>query len=292
MKEYGEVLENISLKDYSSFKIGGKCKYLIKPYDIDNLVKLINYLNNNHIKYYVLGNGTNVILDDTYFDGVIIKLDNLRNITYKDNIVTCESGVMLPFFVKDTLNKGYTSLGFASMIPGTVGGAIVGNAGCYNHEIMEYVKSVTVLNKDDEVLTINKNDISFGYRYTSLKGKYIVLSTTFILNKGNVALELHQIQANNEKRINSQPLNYPNVGSIFRNPEGYSAGKLIDDLHLKGKRIGDAMISEKHANFIVNMGNASFKDVLDLISFIKKEVKDNYDIDLICEPVIVSWSEL
>ena len=292
MKEYGEVLENVSLKDYSSIKIGGNCKYLIKPYDIEHLIDLINYLKNNNIKYYVLGNGTNVILDDSYFDGVIIKLDNLKGIHYEENIVTCESGVSLPFFVKDTLNKGYTSLGFASMIPGSVGGAVVGNAGCYLHEIMEYVKSVTVLNRYNEVITIEKNDISFGYRYTSLKGKYIILSTTFILNKGNVALELHQIQANNEKRINTQPLNYPNVGSIFRNPEGYSAGKLIDDLGLKGYKIGDAGISEKHANFIVNLGNATFEDVISLIDYIKAKVKETYDIDLICEPEIIRWSNL
>ncbi len=292
MKEYGEVLENVSLKDYSSIKIGGNCKYLIKPYDIEHLIDLNNYLKNNNIKYYVLGNGTNVILDDSYFDGVIIKLDNLKSIHYDDNVVTCESGVSLPFFVKDTLNKGYTSLGFASMIPGTVGGAVVGNAGCYSHEIMEYVKSVTVLNRYNEVITIDKNDISFGYRYTSLKGKYIILSTTFILNKGNVALELHQIQANNEKRINTQPLNYPNVGSIFRNPEGYSAGKLIDDLGLKGYKIGDAGISEKHANFIVNLGSATFEDVISLIDYIKAKVKETYDIDLICEPEIIRWSNL
>ena len=292
MKEYGEVLENVSLKDYSSIKIGGNCKYLIKPYDIEHLIDLINYLKHNSIKYYILGNGTNVILDDSYFDGVIIKLDNLKAIHYEDNIVTCESGASLPFFVKDTLNKGYTSLGFASMIPGTVGGAVVGNAGCYSHEIMEYVKSVTVLNKYNEVITIDKNDISFGYRYTSLKGKYIVLSTTFILNKGNVALELHQIQANNEKRINTQPLNYPNVGSIFRNPEGYSAGKLIDDLGLKGYRIGDAQISEKHANFIVNLGSATFNDIISLIDYIKSKVKETYNIDLICEPEIIKWSNL
>lgn len=292
MKEYGEVLENVSLKDYSSIKIGGNCKWLIKPYDIQHLVELINYLKNNGIKYYVLGNGTNVILDDSYFDGAIIKLDNLKSIHYEDNVVTCDAGVSLPYFVKDTLNKGFTSLGFASMIPGTVGGAISGNAGCYNHEIMEYVKSVKVLNKYSEVITIDKNDISFGYRYTSLKGKCIILSTTFILNKGNVALELHQIQSNNEKRINTQPLNYPNVGSIFRNPEGYSAGKLIDDLHLKGKKFGDAQISEKHANFIVNLGSASFEDVISLINYIKEKVKDAYNIDLICEPEIIKWSNL
>jgi len=292
MKEYGEVLEQVSLKDYNSFKIGGKCKYLVKPYDIEHLIDLIDYLKSNNIKYYILGNGTNVILDDNYFDGVIIKLDNLKSIHYDGNIVTCQSGVMLPFFVKDTLNKGYTSLGFASMIPGTVGGAISGNAGCYSHEIMEYVKSVTVLNKDNELVTFDKNDISFGYRYTSLKGKYIILSATFILNKGNIAEELHNIQANNEKRINSQPLNYPNVGSVFRNPENTSAGKLIDELGLKGYKIGDAMISEKHANFIVNLGNASFKDVINLIDYIKEKVKEKYNIDLVCEPQIVEWSKL
>ena len=292
MTEYGEVLENVSLKEYTSFKIGGKCKYLVKPYNIENLINLLDYLKANMIKYYILGNGTNVILDDSFFDGVIIKLDNIKNINYDDNIVSVGCGASLPYFVKDTLNKGFVSLGFASMIPGTVGGAVVGNAGCYGHEIMEYVKSVTVLNKDNELVTFDKRDISFGYRYTSLKNKYIVLSTTFILNKGNIAEELHNIQANNEKRINSQPLNYPNVGSIFRNPDGFSAGKLIDELNLKGYKIGDAMISEKHANFIVNLNNATFKDVISLITYIKEQVKGKYNIDLICEPEIIEWSKL
>ncbi len=292
MSEYGEVLENISLKEYTSFKIGGICKYLVKPYNVNCLIDLIDYLKTNNIKYYILGNGTNVILDDTFFDGVIIRLDNLKNISYEDNSVICESGASLPFFVKDTLKHGFTSLGFASMIPGTIGGAVVGNAGAYNHEIMEFVKSVTVLNKNNEVETFDKDDISFGYRYTSLKGKYIILSTTFVLNKGNVEEEELQIKANNEKRISSQPLNYPNVGSIFRNPEGYSAGKLIDDLHLKGYSIGGAQVSEKHANFIINTGNATQNDVLSLVYAIKAKVKETYDIDLVLEPVVVKWSDL
>ena len=292
MTEYGEVIENASLKDYTSLKVGGKCHFLIKPYSTNHLIKLLEYLKAKKYRYYILGKGTNVIIDDNYFDGVIIRLDNLNKIIYNDNIVTAQCGVSLPLFVKDTLKHGFTSLGFAAMIPGSIGGSVVGNAGAYGHEIMEYLKSLTVINQNNEVITIDKNDISFGYRYTSLKDKYIILDATFILNKGDVIQEENNIKANNQKRIDTQPLEYPNVGSIFRNPEGDSAGRIIESLNLKGKEIGGALISNKHANFIVNKKDATFKDVTSLINEIKKEVKEKKNINLIVEPTIITWRDI
>ena len=168
---------------------------------------------------------------------------------------------MLPFLVNVCLQNSFVSLAFASMIPGTVGGSVVGNAGAYGHEIMEYVKSVRVLDNEGNIKDITKNDISFGYRYTSLKDHYLILSVTFILDKGNPEQELLEIRERNEKRISTQPIEKKNVGSIFRNPEGTSSGKLIDELGLKGYTLGGAKVSEKHANFIVNENNATFDDV-------------------------------
>lgn len=287
--DFGEVLEKENLKKYSTFGIGGTVKYLVKPDTKLHLIELINYLNRKEMKYIVLGNCSNVIIEEGYFDGVVIMLNNFNNIDFNEEKVTAGAGVMLPVLCKKCLENGYTNLSFASMIPGSIGGSCVGNAGAYGHELMEYLESVTVIDKEGIVKEMPKNDISFGYRYTTLKDKYIVIDATFKLEKGNMEEAQIELKERNEKRIASQPLDKKNVGSIFRNPEGYSAGKLIDDLGLKGYQIGGAKVSEKHANFIVNEGNATFEDVINLIDYIKEEVKKNYDINLVCEPTIIRW---
>ncbi|MBR4231464.1 MAG: UDP-N-acetylmuramate dehydrogenase [Bacilli bacterium] len=292
MNNVGEVLNDVDLKNYTSLKIGGHAKYLVKPRNIGELQNLLEYIHENNMKYLVLGNGTNVILDDSDFNGIIIKLDYFKDIVFCENEVTVGSGVSLAFLSKTTLNNGFVSLGFASMIPGNVGGSVVGNAGCYGHEIMEFVKSVEVMDKNGEIFVIDRKDISYGYRYTSLKDKYIVLNVVFTLSKGDVNAAYEEIIQNNAKRMETQPLNYHNVGSVFRNPENASAGKMIDDLKLKGYTIGGAKVSDKHANFIINNDNASFKDFVDLINHVKKEVKDAYQIDLVVEPSIIKWDKL
>lgn len=290
MNEYGTVKENASLKDYTTFKIGGICKYLIEVNNKNSLIKLIDYLKNNNLKYYILGNGSNVILDDNYFDGVIIKLNKLNKISINDNFVTAECGVKLGFLNNVCLQNGLVSLSFASLIPGEVGASIKGNAGCYNKELLNYVYSVEVLDNNGNVKNILKSDIKYGYRFTDIEG--LILSATFILEKGDPILTLKEMKENNDKRLISQPLDMPSVGSIFKNPENMSAGKLIDDLGLKGYHINDAYISEKHANFIVNKGNASFDDVIKLIDYIIFKVKEKYGVTLKVEPKIVWWNKL
>lgn len=292
MIAYGDVFENESLKKYSTFGIGGMARYLVKPHNENELYNLIKELKGKRVKYYILGNGSNIIIDDHDFNGVIIKLDNLKDIIFHGNEVTAGAGVMLPVLVNMCLQKSLVSLSFASMIPGTVGGSVVGNAGCYGHEIMEYVKCVKVMDKEGKIKILNKDEISFGYRYTTLKDKYIILSVTFILEKGNSDKEREEIKERNEKRKNTQPIEKKNVGSIFRNPDGYAAGKLIEDLGLKGHQIGGAKISEKHANFIVNEDNATCEDVISLIDLIKQMVKEKYGIDLVVEPTIIKWNEI
>ena len=290
MNEYGTVKENVSLKDYTTFKIGGICKYLIEVNNKNSLIKLIDYLKNNNLKYYILGNGSNVILDDNYFDGVIIKLNKLNKISINDNFVTAECGVKLGFLNNVCLQNGLVSLSFASLIPGEVGASIKGNAGCYNKELLNYVYSVEVLDNNGNVKNILKSDIKYGYRFTDIEG--LILSATFILEKGDPILTLREMKENNDKRLISQPLDMPSVGSIFKNPKNMSAGKLIDDLGLKGYHINDAYISEKHANFIVNKGNASFDDIIKLIDYIIFKVKEKYGVTLKVEPKIVWWNKL
>lgn len=292
MDKYAIILENVSLKEYSTIGIGGRCKYLAKPYTAEDTALLIKYLKENNIKYYVLGNMSNVIIDDKDFDGVIIKLDNLDKIEIEGNIITAGAGVMMPKLVNIALQKGLTSLAFASMIPGTVGGCVCGNAGSYDHEVLEFVTKVTVLDKEGNLKVLDKDDITYGYRHTSLVGNYIILSVSFISSEGDAIKELTEIQTRNEKRRDSQPLDKPSVGSIFRNPEGGYAGKIIEELGFKGKSIGGAKVSEKHANFIINEGSATFDDVINLIDLIKKEVKEKKDIDLVLEPKIIKWDEV
>ena len=291
MNEYGNVYENIDLRKYTTFGIGGNAKYLIEVSNENNFVSLIKYLKKQHIKYFILGNGSNVILDDNFFDGVIIKLDKLNKIEVNDNIVTASCGVKLGFLNNVALQNGLVSLYFASLIPGQVGASVLGNAGCYNHDLMEYVKSVKVLDENENIRIIPKSEIKYGYRYTSLTGN-IILSVTFELEKGDPIKTLKLIKENNDKRLASQPLEEKNVGSIFKNPDGFVAGKLIDDLGLKGYHIGGACVSEKHANFIVNKNNATTADVLNLINFIKLKVYENYKINLEVEPKIILWSNL
>lgn len=290
MKEYGILKENVSLKNYNTYKIGGKVKYLIKPYDINNLILLLDYLKTNKINYFIIGKGSNIILPDQDYNGAIILLDNLSKISIKESYVNVESGISLNNFILKLVNENIKGLENLCGIPGTLGGAVVQNAGCYNSTISDYIESVTYL-ENGIIKTIKKDECNFEYRNSIFKKNknLIVLSCTFKLEKGNKEEMLSIIKEHNLKRKNTQPLLYPNAGSVFKNPINNSAGKLIDELGLKNYHINDAYISEKHANFIINKGNAKSKDIVDLIKYIKKEVKNKYDIDLELEQEIIEY---
>ena len=290
MKEFGIVLENVSLKDYNTYKIGGKAKYIVKPYSIDNLIKLINYLNEESINYIVLGKGSNVILPDKDFNGAIILLDNLNKVVINNNIVEAEVGISLGTFIMNLINNNLGGLENLCGIPGTLGGAIVGNAGCYGSHISDNLINVTYL-EDGIVETITKDECKFSYRDSIFKKdkNKIILSCRFKLVDSNKDKMLESVKEHTLKRKNSQPLEYPNAGSVFRNPENIVAGKLIEDLGLKDYNINDAYVSNKHANFIVNKDNAKSEDIIGLINYIKQKVKDEYGIELILEQEIVKY---
>lgn len=290
MKEYGEVKEFVDLKKYNTYGIGGISKYLVMPEDIDDLSSLIKYLNKEGIPWYVLGGGSNVILPDEDFDGVIIKLDKLNRVVIDNDIIIAESGVSLGMFVNTLLDHGFVNYAHLMGIPGTLGGAIVGNAGAYNVSIFDYLISVSIIDADGNKKILNKEDIKYDYRYTEFKGKNsIVVAASFKGIYGDVALVREQIQLNLEKRRNTQPLEYKNAGSVFKNPPEYSAGYLIDHAGLKGLTVGGAKVSEKHANFIINYDNATSRDIIKLIGIIKNTVEDKFNIELNLEQVIVKW---
>lgn len=290
MKQYGEILENVNLKNYNTYKIGGTAKYLIKPYNIEKLKELINFLNINNYKYFIIGNGSNIILPDEDYDGVVIILDNINNIEYKNDYVRVEAGCNLNVFINNLINNNYSGLENLFGIPGTIGGAIVQNAGCYGTAISDNLISITYL-ENDKIIEIGKEDCNFSYRNSLFKDNKnkIILSCEFKLNNGNKDDMLNIIRTNMLKRKNNQPLEYPNAGSVFRNPESISAGKLIEENNLKGYNINGAFVSEKHANFIINKNNATSKDIKELIKYIQETIYKNEKIELILEQEIIKY---
>lgn len=290
LQKYGRVKENVDLKNYNTYKISTFADYLVDVFDEESLVDLVKYLNDNNVKYFIIGNGSNVVLDDTKYNGVVIKLSELNKIDIDDDEVYVGAGVMLPKLVNETVNNCLCGLEWASGIPGTVGGAIVGNAGAYLSEIFDFVLSVKIFD-GESIKVLNKNDINYEYRHTSLANdkSIIVLGVKLKLEKGNSDESLMLMKKRMERRIESQPLEYPNAGSTFRNPENDHAGRLIEECGLKGKRIGGAMVSEKHANFIINYDNASASDVRTLIKLVHDTVLEKTEVDLILEQELIDW---
>ncbi|MBR2603447.1 MAG: UDP-N-acetylmuramate dehydrogenase [Bacilli bacterium] len=285
-----KILDNESLSKYTTYNVGGIAKYIIYPSSIDKLVELVKILRNNNIKFKVIGNGSNLIFSSKTYDGVIIKLNYLNKVIYEDNILTVEAGYPVIKLAIETANKGLSGLEFASGIPGVISGLTYMNAGAYNKDMASIVEEVIVLDENNNIVKLSNKDMNFSYRYSILKDKnYIVLTVKIKLEYGNKEEILALIEDRKKRRMESQPLNYPSAGSVFRNPEGLSSWKLIDDLNLKGYSIGGAKVSEKHANFIINSDNASPEDIRNLIFYIKEKVKEKYDIDLIIEQEFVNW---
>lgn len=289
--DIGKVITDVSLKEYTTYKIGGIARAIIYPKNVDCLVVLIKKLKANKIKYMVLGNGSNVLFSDDTYEGIIIKLNELDYIEFKGNKVICGAGVSLMKVASQTIRKGLSGLEFATGIPGTIGGAVYMNAGAYKSDMGYVVSKVKVLTPKMTVITMVNNELDFHYRTSFLKKNkdYICLEATIQLKPGNKEEIDKLVMDRKKRRLESQPLEYPSAGSVFRNPTDMFAGKLIEDLGYKGLIKGGAMISEKHANFIVNHNNATANDVKELIEFIKQAVKEKYNVDLICEQEFINW---
>ena len=289
-EKYGLVNHDASLKEYNTYQIDTKVKYLIMPDTKQNLIELINNLNETNTPYYILGNGSNIILPDEYFDGVVIVFKKINNIVIneKEGYAILDAGCMLPIVNQELLKKGYTNFIYLCGIPGTIGASIMGNAGAYKHDMSENLISIEAL-VNNQIKEILKEDIEFSYRKTNLEN-IIVLSAKYKLVKDDLSTAKEIIKTNQEKRISSQPLEYPNAGSVFKNPPNESAGRLIDECNLKGVSIGGASISKKHANFIINENNATSNDIKKLIELVQKEIRNKYGIDLILEQKIVKWN--
>ena len=285
----GKVLEDYTLKEHTTYKVGGKAICAVIPEDEKKLITLLSYLKEKNIKYMVLGNGSNVIFNDSGYNGVIIKLDNFNHLNIINNKIVVGAGYPLNKLALRVSRLGFTGMEFAAGIPGTVGGAVYMNAGAYKSDMGYILTSIKVLTPNYEIKTMKNKELDFHYRTSFLqKNKdYICLEATITLIKGNSEEIMEIINERKKRRVETQPLEYPSAGSVFRNPGGDFAGRLIEEIGYKGKSIGGAQVSEKHANFIINTGNATGEEVKELINDIKNKIKEKYNIELKVEQEFV-----
>jgi len=332
-KKLPNLQKNISLKNYTTFKIGGPAKYFLTAGNKEEIKKAVELAKKLNLNYFILGGGSNILVSDKGFDGIVIKIQNskfkVQNQNSKLKTIYAEAGVKLGTLVEYSIEKSLTGLEWAIGIPGTLGGAIRGNAGAFNYSISDFVKIVGVLDIQEEKIKNAKGsnhlkpnkiqndrlkfkifenkDCEFGYRESIFKHKknLIILAAEIQLEKGDSKISKKRIQKYLQRRKSVQPFEYPSAGSVFKNilfseisPEALKkcskieqfrqvgkipAGWLIENVGLKGKKIGGAQISEKHANFIINTGNAKAEDVTILISLIKQKVRNNFGLQLMEE---------
>lgn len=279
---YENVLINEPMKNHTTFKIGGLCDVFVKPTTVEQVKEVVKLLQDNDINYYIVGNGSNLLVSDEGYRGVIINLfNNFSDITVKDDIITANAGALLGKIGHVALDNGLKGFEFATGIPGTLGGAVVMNAGAYGGEMKDVLVSATVLTKDGDIITLSNEELELSYRSSIIeKNDYIVLSADIKLSKGDKDEIKALISELATRRRDKQPLEYPSAGSTFKRPKDNFAGKLIMDAGLRGYSVGGAMVSEKHCGFVINKDNATCKDVIELTDNVKQKVKEQFGIEL------------
>ena len=295
-----EVLESIVSADsiyrdepmskHTTFRTGGVAKWFVEIENKEQLLKLIPYLYATGQNFFILGNGSNLLVSDKGYDGIVISLKKLNEINFEGNRITAGAGVLLSQLATAAAENSLTGLEFAAGIPGSVGGATVMNAGAYGGEMKQIVESVVVVSKEGEFLTFDNDTMEFSYRHSIIKDyPFTVVEVTYALEAGSKQDIVSKMQELGRQRRQKQPLEYASAGSTFKRPEGYFAGKLIMDSGLRGFRIGGAQVSEKHCGFIINVGNASSQDIWDLICEIREIVKKKFHVEL--EPEVICLGE-
>lgn len=277
-----EILVAEPMKNHTTFRIGGPADALALPKTPEEVAEVVRFCHEHAQPYYVLGNGSNLLVSDEGYRGLVLQLyRNFNDIQVNGETITVQSGAMLAAVARTAYQTGLTGLEFASGIPGTIGGAVVMNAGAYGGEMKNVLKEVTVLTKEGEVLVIPAKALELGYRTSVIpKNGWIVLGAVLQLNKGDQEQILARMEELKEQRITKQPLDLPSAGSTFKRPEGYFAGKLIMDAGLRGFTVGGAQVSEKHCGFVVNRGDATAADVWELICEVKRRVKEMTGVEL------------
>ena len=277
-----DILQNEPMYKHTTFRIGGEAACFVKVSSAEQLAALIPYFRQVEIPYFILGNGSNLLVGDHGYDGVILQIkDKFDRIETEGTQIRVQAGALMSKVAAAACEHGLTGLEFASGIPGTIGGGVMMNAGAYGGEMKQVVKSVKVLREDGEVMVLDNDTMEFGYRTSIIKNRHFtVLEVELALAEGEkdaIKAKMDELAA---KRREKQPLVYPSAGSTFKRPEGYFAGKLIMDAGLRGYSIGGAKVSEKHCGFVINAGKATATDVTEVIAEVQERVRDKFGVTL------------
>jgi UDP-N-acetylmuramate dehydrogenase len=287
----GRVLFDAPMKQFTSMKVGGPADSLLFPKDADELKKVIRFARRKKIPLMILGKGTNLIVRDKGVRGWVINLiQGMKKIKIDGEVVEAEAGLSLQQLVQFSIQKGLTGLEPFYGIPGTVGGGVAMNAGAWGAELKDVLLSVTLMKEDGEIVERSRSRLRFSYRGLVIPPSWIILKGRFQLKKGEKEEILERVKSYSEMRKRKQPLDYPSAGSIFKNPKEGPAGKWIEEAGLKGFRIGQAMVSDRHANFIINLGRAKADEVIRLMEFIEKKIYEEKGISLEREVKVVGES--
>ena len=283
------LLLNEPMKEHTTFRVGGAADLFLMPKNAEELKACLSVLKQKEIPFLIIGNGSNLLVRDKGIRGAVIQIyQRMSGITLQGETMQIAGGTLLSTAAAKAAEAGLTGFEFASGIPGTVGGAVVMNAGAYGGEMKDVLVSVDVLTAAGEVKTIPAEELELGYRHSIIpEAGYIVLGAVVKLQQGNKEAILARMTELAEQRREKQPLQYPSAGSTFKRPTGYFAGKLVQDAGLKGKTIGGAQVSEKHSGFLINIGNAAAQDILELIAYCQKEVLEQFGVVLETEVKIV-----
>lgn len=286
------IVPNAPMKNYTSFKVGGPVDVLVTPDTYEQVKNIILLCKDLGIIYYVIGNGSNLLVRDGGIRGVVIKLSNLNKMEVDGEKLVVQAGAAFVSTSREALKHSLTGLEFACGIPGSIGGAVAMNAGAYDGEVSKIIESALIVDNDGNIRTLDKEHLELGYRQSSiLKYGYTVLEVTFSLKNGEYDKIKNRMQELTKRRTEKQPLEYPSAGSTFKRPEGYFAPKLIEDTGLKGLSIGGAEVSKKHSGFIINKGDASARDIISLIKLVQSKVMDRFNVELNTEVIIIGEDE-
>jgi UDP-N-acetylmuramate dehydrogenase len=284
----GKVLFDAPMRQFTSMKVGGSADSLFFPRNVDDLKKVVRYARRKKIPLLVLGKGTNLVVRDKGVRGWVVNLtQGMKKIRMDGEVVEAEAGLPLQRLVQFSIQKGLTGLEPFSGIPGTVGGGVAMNAGAWGAELKDVLLSVTLMREDGEIVERSRSRLRFSYRGLVIPSSWIILKGKFRLKKGEKEEILERVKSYSEMRKKKQPLDYPSAGSIFKNPKEGAAGKWIEEAGLKGVRIGQAMVSDRHANFIINLGRAKAEEVIRLMEIVEKKVYEEKGISLEREVKVV-----
>ncbi len=287
------VLLDEPMWKHTTFRVGGNATYFVAPESAEQVKNVIQVCEKNQIPFYVIGNGSNLLVSDEGFSGVILQIcSKMDRYEMKEGKIKVQAGALLTKVANRVSKEGYAGMEFAVGIPGTVGGAVAMNAGAYGGEIKDVITSALVLTKEGEIIRLDKDELNLGYRSSAVvEQEYVVLEVEFQLEKGDVEEIKARCNENTRARMEKQPLEYPSAGSTFKRPEGYFAGKLIMDAGMKGYTVGGAQVSEKHCGFVINKGQATARDVVDVITRVQEKVQKIFGVTLETEVKMIGFKK-